>query len=48
MGTLDANDVVDSYAVQWDTKNPLHVGNTGTFEYFPGLFGGYLNPPPAS
>ena len=47
-GTLDANDVVDSYAVQWDTKNPLHVGNTGTFEYFPGLFGGYLNPPPAS
>ena len=44
-GTLDANDVVNSYAVQWDTQNPLHVGNTGDFEYFPGLFGGYLNPP---
>ncbi|HEX7949260.1 MAG TPA: ABC transporter substrate-binding protein [Candidatus Limnocylindrales bacterium] len=44
-GTLDANDVVDSYAVQWDTKNPLHVGNTGDFSYFPGLFGGFLNPP---
>jgi peptide/nickel transport system substrate-binding protein len=46
MGTLDANDVVDSFSVQWDTKNPLHIGNTGDFEYFPGLFGGYLNPPP--
>ena len=45
-GTLDANDVVDSLSLQWDTKNPLHVGNTGDFEYFPGLFGGYLNPPP--
>jgi peptide/nickel transport system substrate-binding protein len=46
-GTLDANDVVLSYAVQWDTQHPLHVGNTGDFEYFPGLFGGYLNPPAA-
>jgi len=44
-GTLDANDVVLSYALQWDTQHPLHVGNTGNFEYFPGLFGGYLNPP---
>ena len=23
---LDANDVVASYALQWDTKNPLHKG----------------------
>jgi len=46
--TLDANDVVLSYAVQWDTKHALHVGNTGDFEYFPGLFAGYLNPPPPS
>jgi len=44
-GTLDANDVVDTYAAQWDTKNPLHVGNAGTFDYFPALFGGLLNPP---
>ena len=44
-GTLDANDVVDTYAVQWDAKNPLHVGNAGTFDYFPALFGGLLNPP---
>ena len=27
-------------------KNPLHVGNAGTFDYFPALFGGFLNPPP--
>jgi peptide/nickel transport system substrate-binding protein len=47
-GTLDANDVVQSLAVQWDISNPLHVGNTGDFEYFPGLFGGNLNPKPAS
>jgi peptide/nickel transport system substrate-binding protein len=33
---------------QWDTKHALHVGNTGDFEYFPGLFGGNLNPPPPS
>jgi ABC-type transport system substrate-binding protein len=45
---LDANDVVLSYAVQWDVNHPLHVGNTGDFEYFPGLFGGNLNPAPAS
>ncbi len=45
---LDANDVVLSYAVQWDAKHPLHIGRSGAFEYFPGLFGGFLNPPPAS
>ena len=43
--TLDANDVVLSYAVQWDADNPLHKGRTGDFTYFPGLFGGFLNPP---
>ena len=45
--TLDANDVVTSYAVQWDAANPLHVGRDGTFSYFPALWGGFLNPPPA-
>ncbi len=44
--TFDANDVVASYAAQWDTKNKNHVGRSGAFEYFPGLFGGFLNPPP--
>jgi ABC-type transport system substrate-binding protein len=43
---LDANDVVLSYAVQWDAEHDLHVGRSGAFEYFPGLFGGFLNPPP--
>ena len=45
---LDANDVVVSYAAQWDTQHPLHIGNTGQFAYWPGLWGGYLNPPPPS
>jgi ABC-type transport system substrate-binding protein len=45
---FDANDVVASYAAQWDTKNKNHVGRSGAFEYFPGLFGGFHNPPPAS
>lgn len=43
--TFDANDVVTTYAVQWDAQNPLHVGNSGAFEYWGGLFGGFLNPP---
>ena len=43
--TLDANDVVQSYAVQWDVENPLHVGRTSTFDYFSALWGGFLNPP---
>ena len=45
--TLDANDVVLSYAVQWDNNHPLHKGRDGSFTYFPALFGGLLNPPPA-
>jgi ABC-type transport system substrate-binding protein len=44
---LDANDVVMSMLVQWDAANPLHKGNTGAFSYFSGLWGGFLNPPPA-
>ena len=45
--TLDANDVVLSYAAQWDAAHPLHKGRDNSFTYFPGLFGGFLNPPPA-
>jgi peptide/nickel transport system substrate-binding protein len=44
--TLDANDVVLSYAVQWDADHPLHVGRDGSFTYFSALWGGFLNPPP--
>jgi peptide/nickel transport system substrate-binding protein len=45
--SLDANDVVLSYAVQWDADNPLHRGRTGTFGAFQDRFGGFLNPPAA-
>ncbi len=42
---LDANDVVLTYAVQWDAAHPLHVGNTGAFTYWSGLWGGFMNAP---
>jgi len=42
---LDANDVVLSYVVQWDAAHPLHKGRDGSFTYFPGLFGQFLNAP---
>ena len=32
--TFDADDVVTSFAVQWDADNPLHGGRTGDFTYF--------------
>jgi ABC-type transport system substrate-binding protein len=40
---LDANDVVLTFVVSWDAKNPLHTGNTGVFEYFNGYFAKQLN-----
>ena len=43
--TLEAGDVVLSYAVIWDAAHPLHIGRTGDFAYW-GLWGGHLNPPP--
>ncbi len=43
--SLDANDVVMSYVVQWDAAHPLHVGRDGSFTYFAALFDGFLNPP---
>ena len=45
---FDANDVVQSYVVQWDASNPLHVGRDGSFTYFGALFGAFLNAPPAA
>jgi peptide/nickel transport system substrate-binding protein len=43
---FDANDVVMSWAVAWDFTHPLHIGNTGSFEYFSYLWG-LINVPPA-
>lgn len=42
---LDANDVVLSFAVQWDAEHPLHRGRTGAFATFRSSFGGFLHPP---
>jgi ABC-type transport system substrate-binding protein len=42
---LDANDVVLSFAIQWDAEHPLHRGRTGTFAAFLERFGGFLHPP---
>ncbi|MEA2654331.1 MAG: peptide/nickel transport system substrate-binding protein [Chloroflexota bacterium] len=44
---LDANDVVLTFAVQWDAAHPLHHGREGTFPTFRSSFGGFLNPSPA-
>jgi len=41
--TLDANDVVATFAAQWDAKSPNHTGNSGVFEYFLAFFGAFLN-----
>jgi peptide/nickel transport system substrate-binding protein len=44
---LDANDVVLSFAVQWDAEHPLHRGRSGSFAAFAARFGGFLHPPAA-
>jgi len=41
--TFDANDVVASWSVGLDASNPLHVGNTGGFDYFAYLWDGLMN-----
>jgi peptide/nickel transport system substrate-binding protein len=41
---VTANDVVETYAVQWDAADPLHTGNSGNFDYWPAFFNGFLNP----
>ena len=43
--TFDADDVVLSFAVQWDAEHPLHEGNDGRFATFASRFGGFLNAP---
>lgn len=43
--SLDANDVVMSFLVQWDAASPLHVGRDGNFTYFQAYFTQFLNAP---
>jgi len=40
---FDSGDVIASWAVGLDAANPIHVGNTGVFEYFSYLWGGLIN-----
>ena len=42
---LDGDDVVLSFAVQWDAEHPLHRGREGRFDEFAAQFGGFLNAP---
>lgn len=42
---FDARDVLVTFAAQWDAQHPLHKGRDGSFTYFPGLFGQFLNAP---
>ncbi len=42
---MDANDVVASFSAGLDASNPLHVGNTGSFDYYAYLWGGLINAP---
>ncbi len=41
--SFDANDVVVSWAAGIDAANPLHVGNTGAFEYYSYLWDALIN-----
>lgn len=36
---FDASDVVNSFDIMWDYKNPNRKGNTGTFQYMKDFFG---------
>lgn len=45
--TLDANDVVKSWDLQWDAASPLHKGRVGDFTYFQAYFLKFKNAPPA-
>jgi ABC-type transport system substrate-binding protein len=42
--TFEAIDVLTTFASQWDAAHPLHIGSISQFEYFPGLWGGFLHP----
>ncbi len=43
--TFDANDVVVSFTAGLDAASPLHVGNSGVFEYYDYLWNGLINAP---
>jgi ABC-type transport system substrate-binding protein len=45
---FDANDVVASWSAFLDGADPLHIGNSGIFQYPATLWGSLINPPPAT
>lgn len=44
---FDANDVVATFTAGLDAESPLHVGNSGAFDYYAYLWDSLINPPPA-
>ena len=44
---FDANDVVATFSAGLDAESPLHVGNSGAFDYYAYLWNSLINPPPA-
>jgi ABC-type transport system substrate-binding protein len=42
---FDANDVMTTFGANADVNNPLHIGNTSTFEYWSTLWGNLINAP---
>jgi peptide/nickel transport system substrate-binding protein len=42
---LTANDVIATFAAQWDASSPNHKGRTGDWAYFGAFFGAFLNAP---
>ncbi len=44
---FDSGDVITSFGAGIDAANPLHVGNSGAFEYYSYLWDSLINPPPA-
>ena len=47
-GAVVANAAISLTNMETNAKREVLTGDTGDFEYWPGLFGGYLNPPPPS
>ncbi len=40
---FDSTDVIATWAAGLDAANPLHTGNTGSFDYYSYLWGGLIN-----
>ena len=42
---LDANDVVTTWRLGLDAADPMHIGNTGTFNWYEYLWDAFMNAP---